>query len=222
MRPQQPAVPGNASNSQERHYAGCMTRLTRSQVQDRNRETVLEVARDAFLRDGYVATSLASVAMEAGFTTGIVYSSFGSKADLALGVLERLQAEQIRALGERVEHAAESGDVLDQVREWAAAAMASGWVRLELELLLDTMHDPRLAAAQTQRQTASIRQAVAVVRSLVPPDTMDDETLEVLAEAAVDYVIGLAIRQVVNPDATPDRFLRLIEPLVTAIRIPSA
>jgi hypothetical protein len=38
-----------------------MTRLTRLQVQDRNRETVLRVAREAFLRDGYVATSLASV-----------------------------------------------------------------------------------------------------------------------------------------------------------------
>jgi AcrR family transcriptional regulator len=199
-----------------------MTRLTRSQVQDRNRETVLHVAREAFLRDGYVATSLASVAKEAGFTTGIVYSSFGSKADLALGVLERLQAEQIGALGERVERALPGGDVLDQVRQWAAEAMTSGWVRLELELLLDTMNDQRLAAAQTRRQDASIQQAVAVVRSLVPSDSMDDETLEVLAEAAVDYAIGLAMRQSVNPDATPDRFLRLIEPLVAAATTPSA
>ena len=198
-----------------------MTRLTRSQLQDLNRETVLRVAREAFLRDGYVATSLASVAKEAGFTTGIVYSSFGSKADLALGVLERLQAEQIGALGERVEGANAADGVLDQVREWAAQAMASGWVRLELELLLDTMHDPRLAAAQTQRQTASIQQAVTVIRSLVPSGSMDDETVEVLAEAAVDYVIGLAIRQVVNPAVSPDRFLRLIEPLVTAITTPS-
>jgi AcrR family transcriptional regulator len=197
-----------------------MTRLTRSQLQDLNRETVLKVARGAFLRDGYVATSLASVAKEAGFTTGIVYSSFGSKADLALGVLERLQAEQIGALGERVEGAMASDGVLEQVREWAAEAMASGWVRLELELLLDTMHDPRLAAAQTQRQTASIQQAVAVVRSLAPADSMDDETLEVLAEAAVDYAIGLAMRQSVNPDAKPDRLLRLIEPLVASITSP--
>lgn len=198
-----------------------MTRLTRSQVQDRNRETVLEVARAAFLRDGYVATSLASVAKEAGFTTGIVYSSFGSKADLALGVLERLQSEQIGSLGDRLERSAASGDILDQVRTWAAEAMSSGWVRLELELLLDTMQDPRLAAAQAQRQTASIQQAVTVVRSLVPLGSVDDETLEVLAEAAVDYVIGLAMRQVVNPDATPDRFLRMIEPMVAAFRAPS-
>lgn len=198
-----------------------MTRLTRSQVQDRNRETVLRVAREAFLRDGYVATSLASVAKEAGFTTGIVYSSFGSKADLALGVLERLQTEQIGALGERVERATASNDVLDEVRQWAAEAMSSGWVRLELELLLDTMNDPRLAAAQAQRQVDSIQQAVAVVRSLVPQDSIDDETLEVLAEAAVDYAIGLAMRQSVNADATPDRFLRLIEPFVAAISSPT-
>src|SRR5688500_5282716 len=123
-----------------------MTRLTRSQVQDRNRETVLLVAREAFLRDGYVATSLASVAKEAGFTTGIVYSSFGSKADLALGVLERLQTEQIATLGDLVDRAGTPAEVLDHVRRWAAEAMSSGWVRLELELLLDTMHDPRLAA----------------------------------------------------------------------------
>lgn len=198
-----------------------MTRLTRSQVQDRNRETVLGVAREAFLRDGYVATSLASVAKEAGFTTGIVYSSFGSKADLALGVLERLQAEQIGSLGERVERAVAPGEVVDQIREWAAEAMSSGWVRLELELLLDTMNDPRLAAAQTGRQNASIEQVVTVVRSLAPAGSMDDETLEVLAEAAVDYAIGLAMRQSVNPEAKPDRFLRLIEPLVAAVT-PSA
>ncbi len=190
------------------------------QVQERNRETVLRVARGAFLRDGYVATSLASVAKEAGFTTGIVYSSFGSKADLALGVLERLQAEQIGALGDQVDRAKAAGDVLDQVRRWAAEAMSSGWVRLELELLLDTMHDPRLAEAQTRRQTASIEQAVSVVRSLAPPESIDDETLEVLAEAAVDYAIGLAMRQSVNPDATPDRLLRLVEPLVAAISTP--
>lgn len=193
-----------------------MTRLTRTQVQGRNRETVLRVARAAFLRDGYVATSLASVAEEAGFTTGIVYSGFGSKADLALSVLQGLQAEQISALGNRVRHASATEEIFAQVRQWAADAMASGWVRFELELLLDTINDPRLAAVQTERQSASVQQAIAVVRSMVP-GSMDDETLEVLAEAAVDYAIGVAIRQVVNRDASPERFLRLVQPLLAGI-----
>ncbi|MEJ7634002.1 TetR/AcrR family transcriptional regulator [Aeromicrobium sp.] len=194
-----------------------MTRLTRSQVQDRNRETVLEVARAAFLRDGYVATSLASIAKEAGFTTGIVYSGFGSKADLALGVVGRLQAEQIRALGERIGAVTKSPDMLDEVRQWALEATASGWVRFELELLLDTMGDPRLAEAQTARQTDAFQQVVAVVRPRIPVDLLDDETLEVLAEAAVDFAIGVAIRQVVNPAASLEGFLRLLEPIVASI-----
>lgn len=194
-----------------------MTRLTRTQVQERNRETVLEVARAAFLRDGYVATSLASVAKEAGFTTGIVYSSFGSKADLALGVLAGLQTEQIAALANRVTEVSSSDDVLAQVKAWAAAATASGWVRFELELLLDTINDPRLAAEQTARQESAVAQAAEVVRSFVTADDVDDETVVVLAEAAVDYAIGVAIRQVTNRAASPDRFLRLIAPLLASI-----
>lgn len=192
-----------------------MTRLSRTQVQELNRETVLRVARDAFLRDGYVSTSVASVAKEAGFTTGIVYSSFGSKADLALEVLASLQAEQIADLGRQVAGVAATDDVLGHVRRWAAAATASGWVRFELELLLDTINDPRLAAAQTARQDAAVEQAVVVVRSLVP-GVGDQETVETLAEAAVDYAIGVAVRHVTNPSASPDRFLRLVAPLLAS------
>lgn len=193
-----------------------MTRPTRVQIQEQNRTVVLEVARTAFLRDGYVATSLAAVAKEAGFTTGIVYSSFGSKADLALRVLEQLQAEQISALADAVATSPRT-DVLDRVRAWAVAATASGWVRFELELLLDTISDPRLVAAQTARQNAAVEQAGDVVRSLLPAGTVDDATLDVLAEAAVDYAIGVAVRQVTNRDASPDGFLRLIEPLLASI-----
>jgi AcrR family transcriptional regulator len=194
-----------------------MPTLTRSQVQERNRETVLSVARESFLRDGYLATSLAAVARDAGFTTGIVYSSFGSKADLALGVAEGLQTEQISALGDRVRGVASPDEVLEHVRAWAVQANESGWVRFELELLLDTIGDARLAAAQTARQEAAVAQAAVVVRSLVMSDAVDDETLEILAEAAVDYAIGVAIRQVTNRDASPDRFLRLIAPLVAGL-----
>lgn len=194
-----------------------MTRPTRAQVQERNRETVLAVARGAFLRDGYVATSLASVAAEAGFTTGIVYSSFGSKADLALGVLSSLQAEQMADLADRVGEASTADEVLSQLRTWASAATASGWVRFELELLLDTIGDARLAAAQTARQASAVEQAGIVIRSVVGTTDVDDETIDVLAEAAVDYAIGVAVRQVANQDASPDRFLRLIAPLLASI-----
>lgn len=195
-----------------------MTRLTRSQVQERNRETVLRVAREAFLRDGYHATSVASVAIEAGFTTGIVYSSFGSKAELAFGVLRELQSEQIASLGVQVDEAASSDDLLARVGAWASEAAGSGWVRLELELLLDTMNDERFAAVQSERQRGAVEQATSLARSMVPREDMDDETVEVLAEAAVDYAIGVGVRRVANSEASPDRLLSLLAPLLAALR----
>lgn len=194
-----------------------MTRLTRSQVQEQNREIVLNVARTAFLRDGYVATSVASVAREAGFTTGIVYSSFGSKGELAVRVLDQLQAEQIDALNRQVRAGRTPGEVLENIGRWAAQATESGWVRFELELLLDTMNDPKLAVDQTVRQEAAVRQAVEVLRSIAPSVSVDDATIEIVAEAAVNYAIGVAVRQMNNPAASQDRFLTLIAPLITSL-----
>jgi AcrR family transcriptional regulator len=194
-----------------------MTRLTRSQVQEQNREIVLNVARTAFLRDGYVATSVASVAREAGFTTGIVYSSFGSKGELAVRVLDQLQAEQIDALNAQVRLARSPGEVLANIGQWATQATESGWVRFELELLLDTMNDPKLAADQTIRQEAAVSQAVEVLRSLAPAVDVDNDVIETLAEAAVNYAIGVAVRHMNNPAASPEKFLKLIAPLIISL-----
>lgn len=193
-----------------------MARLTRSEVQDRNRRALLDVARTAFLRDGYVATSLAAVAAAGGFTTGIVYSSFGSKADLAMQVATELQEEQIAALGDHLT-TAERHLLVQQVTVWARAAAESGWIRFELELLLDSIVDPRLAAAQVTRQQHAVAQIVQIIGSLAPPDALSTEDVEVIAEAIVDYSIGAGIRQTTNPAATPERFVSMIEPLIISL-----
>lgn len=194
----------------------CMTRLTRSEVQDRNRRVLLDVARTAFLRDGYVATSLAAVAASGGFTTGIVYSSFGSKADLAMQVATELQEEQIAALGNLLS-ASDRHLLMQQAKVWAQSAAESGWIRFELELLLDSIGDPRLAGAQAVRQQRAVAQIVRIIESLIPAETLAAEAVEVVAETIVDYSIGVGIRQTTNPAATPERFLAMIEPILMSV-----
>ena len=49
---------------------------------------MLRAAGRLFLRDGFVATSLADIAEEAGVTKGAVYSNFASKEDLFLALLK--------------------------------------------------------------------------------------------------------------------------------------
>lgn len=68
-------------------------RYTREESQARTRAQLLRAADRRFLRDGYVATSLAAIAEEAGLTKGAVYSNFESKEELFLAVLQHAAAE---------------------------------------------------------------------------------------------------------------------------------
>src|SRR5437899_355118 len=64
-------------------------RLTRAARKEQTRSEILEAARAVFLRRGFHAASLDEIAEEAGYTKGAVYSSFESKDELFLGVLDR-------------------------------------------------------------------------------------------------------------------------------------
>ena len=64
-------------------------RLTRVEQRLRNRALVLAAARRMFLASGYHGASLEQIADEAGFSKGVVYSQFESKADLFLALLEQ-------------------------------------------------------------------------------------------------------------------------------------
>lgn len=63
-------------------------RLTRAEQTERNRGEVLAAARRVFVDRGFHAASLDLIAAEAGFSKGVVYSQFRSKADLFLTLLE--------------------------------------------------------------------------------------------------------------------------------------
>jgi AcrR family transcriptional regulator len=62
--------------------------LTREESKAKTRAELLRAANRLFLRDGYVATSLATIAEEAAVTKGAVYSNFDSKEDLFLALLQ--------------------------------------------------------------------------------------------------------------------------------------
>src|SRR4051794_15138667 len=71
-------------------------RLSRTERTERNRERVLTAAREVFLARGYHGATVEQIAEAAGFSTGVVYSQFGGKADLFLTLLEARIEERIR------------------------------------------------------------------------------------------------------------------------------
>ena len=62
--------------------------MRRIEKTEDTRRKLLAAARRVFLRLGFHNSSLDQVAEEAGFTKGVVYSRFASKADLFLAILE--------------------------------------------------------------------------------------------------------------------------------------
>jgi AcrR family transcriptional regulator len=63
-------------------------RLSRAESKAKTRARILEAAKAVFEREGYHGASLERIAAAAGFTKGAVYSTFESKADVMLALLE--------------------------------------------------------------------------------------------------------------------------------------
>jgi AcrR family transcriptional regulator len=98
---------------------GAMVRLSRAELQERNRARVLAAARDEFSERGYRDAKVDRIAERAELTRGAVYSNFPSKRALYFAVLAQA-AEQ--APGPQLPQAAMTpGPVLaDFARAWLA------------------------------------------------------------------------------------------------------
>ena len=55
----------------------------------RNRDAILDIAKNRFLADGYAATTMASLAADAGVAVDTVHKAFGGKVGLARAIFER-------------------------------------------------------------------------------------------------------------------------------------
>lgn len=60
---------------------------------DERRAAILDVAREAFLRDGYSGTSMSRIAAEVGGSKATLYAYFPSKKDIFIAVTDRETAQ---------------------------------------------------------------------------------------------------------------------------------
>lgn len=194
-----------------------MARLTRDESRKQNRDLVLRSARTLFLREGYSVTSLAAIADEAGFSTGVVYSNFAGKAELALLVLREIQSEQLGALRSLLGTDEPMATKLDGFKDWAESAFNSGWPRLELEFALDARADADLVAAEAQRHEAATGLAAEALAAVVPDGVAGLFPLSALAEALISLAIGVAVRRLIDPSVRPDALIDALRDLIESL-----
>ena len=81
------------------------------------RKLIISAARDAFLQDGYVGTTMDDIAEKAGVARRTVYNQFGSKASLLIAVIDdRVVAPEERSMEadhDAVRQLEDSGQMID-------------------------------------------------------------------------------------------------------------
>jgi len=132
----------------------------------RTRQRIIEVAERRFLHDGYAATTVASVAADAGVSADTVYKAFGGKPGLVRAIREQaLEGEGPRPAEER-------SDELQQTVD--ARTIIEGWGRLTTEVA------PRVAPILLlMRDAAAVDAEAARLR-----DEMDADRLRRMTDNA--------------------------------------
>jgi AcrR family transcriptional regulator len=145
------------------------------------RELVLEAATRAFARNGYAATSLDEVALEAGISKVILYRHFESKADLYRAVLKRSEARLTSAVGE--------GDfTMDTLGVLLAAAAADpNGFRL---LFRHAAREPEFRAEMDRFRAQAVATALRQLRNVIEDPAWAAWAAQLAPTIAVDAVIA--------------------------------
>jgi AcrR family transcriptional regulator len=172
--------------------------LTRAESQAQTRQDLLDAAELMFHANGYHATSIASIAAEAGRTIGAVYSNFDSKEALCLEVLRRRYMSEVTKL---LEGLVGAGDSLDARVEavsgwWSHLSSETPLTILMAEYATSTLRDAdQIAANREMLQRVADSARVLLEDSLPDGVSNDDPSMEKLINAVVSTGAGLAVGQ---------------------------
>ena len=186
------------------------------------RAQLLDAAERVFARDGLRGASVDTIALEAGYSTGAVYSNFKGKEDLFLTLVEERIDPRLAKVYEAVEAELAAGvPPLEAARRFVSALRGE---RDAFLLLIDfwgqAVRDPTAAERFAQRH-ARLRATVGQLLDAAMPERETGLGLptDQLAITLIALGNGFAIELLADPDAVPeDLFGHAIGALVQGSR----
>jgi AcrR family transcriptional regulator len=138
-------------------------RLNRQQQAEVNQQRLLDAALEVFTERGFHGATLEQIAAAAGFTTGVVYSRFASKADLFLALLESTIEQRIVAL-RSLDRArlADTGAVLAR-SWWDQVRKRPEWMLVVIEFRVHAARVPELNARYAALHDRHVRALAEVM-----------------------------------------------------------
>ena len=173
---------------------------------EQNRELLLAAARRVFLARGYPGSTLEAIAAEAGFSKGVVYSQFESKADLFLALLDE-RIEERAAENARVVHTAGGGAAAVA----ALCALGRGrarkeadWNLLLLEFRAQAARDPALNESYAKAHARAIDGIAILLGGMFDAAGVEPtQPPRILATFVLALTSGVHLENLVVPDSLP-------------------
>lgn len=179
------------------------SRLSRAEQNDRNRALLLAAALRVFLTRGYHAATLEQIADEAGFSKGVVYSRFDSKADMFLALLTDRIAERAAQNASAAGRLVQSGELTVLLELARQAELATpGWRLLVTEFRAHAARDPDLSRRYAAAHAGTVDGLASAIAAVAEQNCV---ALAVparqLAELVLAIETGVALEQLANPQA---------------------
>ena len=188
------------------------------------RAQLLDAAERVFARDGLRGASVDAIALEAGYSTGAVYSNFKGKEDLFLTLVEERIDPRLANVYEAMEAELAAGvPPLEAGRRFVSTLRGERDAFLILtDFWGQAARDPAAGERFAQRH-ARLRATVAHLLDSAIPEREPGAGLptDQLATTLIALANGFAIELLADPDAVPDDlFAHAIGALVQGARNP--
>jgi AcrR family transcriptional regulator len=195
---------------------------SRAARQAETRRRLIDVARRMFLDDGYAATSLDKVAVEAGYSKGAVYSNFSGKEELCLAVLDSLHERQVEGVVSAFTGEGDLDARIDAFARWARANVGRPRaMALEVELAVAARHSAYVAE-ELRRRHREIRSATAdLIRAVVEAEGLELQySYEEAATVLLSLGVGLGALRSIDHEVDVELFGTAMRALLAGARRP--
>lgn len=173
--------------------------LSRAESQAQTREEILRVAEKLFLDNGYHATSIATIAADAGRTIGAIYSNYSNKEELCLEVIKRrVAAEATSLVGVLGTSAPDPESRIASTAEWwGPLAADTAFLTLVAEYGITVLQSAQGKDLMESAQR-TIETTTPLIRQFVPEEMQSSPVFEDSLESIVATAAGLSAMRVVG------------------------
>jgi AcrR family transcriptional regulator len=183
------------------------------------RARIVQAAIETLQREGYAGTSARSIASTGGFNQALIFYHFGSVRDVLIAALDRTSAARMEAYRAAVAEATDLVELTNVAGRIYREDLASGHVKVMVELIAGASSDPELAPAIVARvepwiafakEQAARFGATSPLGSMAPPDDV--------AYAVVALFLGLELLSHLEGDtARTERLFELANGLAAML-----